>query len=60
MLRREDELDVLFDATPEAAITVLDNDETCLELKNWSLLKQYLINYLTLTMKMLKIEPEES
>ena len=39
MLRREDELDVLFDATPEAAITVLDNDETCLELKESKLTK---------------------
>ena len=33
VLRREDELEVLLDATPDAAITVLDNDETCLELK---------------------------
>ena len=46
MLRREDELDVLFDATPEAAITVLDNDETCLELKNRNQPKQNLISYL--------------
>ena len=33
MLRRDDELDVRFEATPDAAMTVLERDETCLELK---------------------------